>query len=136
MQKGRSDKRSGSAPYLARRPNRASRALVPALLLLVFGFIVAYHEIPALAQWWERLAEPQAWKAKQMCQQAALSEVARPAFARVLEPGEVHSTQDGLYVEGLMLGEMSETGAEQAVAYSCYLDSAGELVRVNRLQDG
>jgi hypothetical protein len=103
------------------------------VVLLLFGFIVAYQEIPAVADWWQRLVEPQAWRAGQLCRQAAIKRSARPAFARVLKPGKVHSTQDGLYVEGLVLGEMGATGTEEAVAYSCYLNGAGELVKVNRL---
>jgi hypothetical protein len=123
-----------TAPY--RRGKRSSSLpgkLIPLLFLLVFGVIIAHNEIPAFAQWWERLVAPQDWEAKQQCQVAALSGASNPAFARIIKPGQVHRTSEGVYVDKLVLGEMGEEGAEQAVEYSCYLDSAGNLVQLNRL---
>ena len=107
---------------------------MPILFVLVFAAIVAYNEVPAVAEAWERIVAPHAWHAKQVCRDAALAQAAQPAYARVLRPGRVHSTADGLYVERLILGEMSAAGSEVKVEYSCYVDSAGGLVRVNRLQ--
>jgi hypothetical protein len=45
----------------------------------------------------------------------------------------VHKTENGAYVDRLVLGEMDQDGAEQKVEYTCYLDSAGVLVKLNRL---
>jgi hypothetical protein len=129
----RSDSGLRTAPYRRRRNSAAARRLVPLAFLLLVGLLIAHNEIPAFAQWWERMVAPRELEAKQLCQQAALGQVSRPAFARVVEPGRVHRTEDGLYVDRLVLGEMGESGAEQAVEYSCYLDSDGRLVRVNRL---
>ena len=122
-----------TAPYRRKRSSALSSKLIPLLFLVVFGVILAHNEIPAFAQWWERLVAPQDWEAKQQCQQAALSAATNPAFARIIKPGQVHRTSAGLYVDRLVLGEMTEGGAEQAVEYSCYLDSAGKLSQLNRL---
>jgi hypothetical protein len=122
-----------TAPYRRKRGKRKSARLIPLLFVMVLGALIAHNEIPAFAEWLEKLVAPQDWQAKQLCQQAALEAAADPAFARVIKPGEVHSTSEGLYVDKLVLGEMGEGGAEQSVEYSCYLDGAGKLVRVNRL---
>lgn len=122
-----------TAPYRRRRGSRLSGKLIPVLFLVVVGGFIANNEIPAFAQWWERLVAPQDWQAKQQCQQAALSDAANPAFARIIKPGKVHKTSEGLYVDKLVLGEMAEGGAEQAVEYSCYLDRTGKLAQLNRL---
>ncbi len=122
-----------TAPYRRKRSSALPRKLIPLMFFLVLGGLVAYNEIPAFAQWWERLVAPQDWGAKQQCQQAALKAAANPAFARIIKPGELHRTSDGLYVDRLVIGEMAQGGAEQAVEYSCYLDSAAKLVQLNRL---
>ena len=122
-----------TAPYRRKGSSALPSKLIPLLFLAVFGVIIAYNEIPAFAAWWERVVAPQHWEAKQQCQRAALSAAVNPAFARVIKPGQVHHTSAGVYVDELVLGEMGEAGAEQAVEYSCYLDSAGKLVQLNRL---
>ena len=122
-----------TAPYRRKRSSARSGKLIPLLFLVVFGVIIAHNEIPAFADWWERLLTRQDWEAKQQCQQAALSAAVNPAFARIIKPGEVHRTSEGAYVDKLVLGEMGAEGAEQAVEYSCYLDSAGKLVQLNQL---
>ena len=122
-----------TAPYRRTQRNKLTGQLIPFVVLAIFGVIIAQQEVPAFAQWWEKLVAPREWQAKQQCQQAALARASRPAFARVVKPGRVHRTEDGLYVERVVLGEMSDAGAEQSVEYSCYLDSAGNLVKLNRL---
>jgi hypothetical protein len=122
-----------TAPY-RRTPRRApGRKLIPLLFFVALAGLIAYNEIPAFAEWWERLVAAREWEAKRQCQQAALAAAANPAFARVVKPGKVHQTAEGLYIDGLVLGEMADGGVEQRVEYSCYLDSAGKLVQLNRL---
>lgn len=111
------------------------RKLVPLLLLSVFAVIIAYEEVPAFTRWWEMVFFPTTWQAKNTCQQAALKRSNNPDYARILKPGKVHETKNGTYVDRLVLGEMGEDGIEQKVEYSCYLDSAGTLVKLNRLGD-
>lgn len=133
LPEGRGDSPQRTAPYRRKATSRLPRRLIPLLFFAVVAGLIAHNEIPAFAQWWERLIEPQEWHARQQCQQAALDAAANPAFARVIRPGKVHSTSEGWYVDNLVLGEMAGDGAERAVEYSCYLDSAGKLVQLNRL---
>lgn len=110
------------------------RRLIPFLLIAAFGVLIAYKEIPAFADWWDRAFFPRIWQAKNTCQQAALKQSHNPDYARILKPGKVHRTANGAYVERLVLGEMGQDGAEQEVEYTCYLDSKGALVKLNRLE--
>jgi len=133
LPEGRGDSPQRTAPYRREPGSRLARRLIPLLFFVVLGGVIAHNEIPAFAQWWERLVAPQDWQARQQCQQAALEAAANPAFARVIRSGKVHRTSEGRYVDKLLLGEMGEGGAEQTVEYSCYLDSTGKLVQLNRL---
>ena len=54
----------------------------------------------------------------------------------MLEPGEVHDTMDGRYVDDLVVVELSENGFEERVVYTCYLDKQGRLFKLNRKPDG
>lgn len=133
LRKERGDTPQSTAPYRRKTSSALPRRLIPLLFFVVLAAVIAHNEIPAFAHWWERMLAPQDWQARQRCQQAALAAAANPAFARVIRAGEVHSTSAGWYVDRLVLGEMAEGGAEQAVEYSCYLDSTGKLVQLNRL---
>jgi len=110
------------------------RKLIPLLFITAFGVLIAYQEIPAFADWWERTFFFQTWQVKNTCQQAAIEESSNPDFARVLKPGKVHRTGNGAYIDRLVLGEMGKEGVEQKVEYTCYLDSAGVVVKLNRLE--
>ena len=110
-----------------------SRKLIPLLLIGAFGVLIAHEEIPAFAEWWEKAFSPGNWQVKKACQQAALKQSNNPNFARILKPGKAHKTANGAYVDRLVLGEMGQDGTEQKVEYTCYLDSAGALVKLNRL---
>ena len=51
----------------------------------------------------------------------------------MVEPGKVHATQGGFYVEATIIGEMAETGGATHFTVACYTDSAGQLVRAARV---
>ena len=110
------------------------RRLVPVLIVLIVVLLVAREEVPAVATWWEKSFAPQSWAVKQVCQQAALKLADNPDFVRVIDPGAVHETGNGFYLNGLVLGDMGATGVEQRVTYSCYTDSSYHLVKINRLE--
>jgi hypothetical protein len=112
---------------------RFFRKLVPLLIMSFVGLLIAKNEVPAVNTWWEKTFTPELWSAKQTCQQAAIADSINPGFARVLEPGLVHETADGRYIERLVIGEMGENGTETTAEYSCYLDGEGRLFRLNRL---
>jgi hypothetical protein len=117
-----------------RRRHRSFRKIIPFLAFAFIAFMIARQEIPAVSNAWERMVAPDAWLAKQTCQEAALERVERKEFARILKPGKVSKTNDGLYIDRLLVGEMGLSGKEVSVKYSCYLDSEGKLVKVNRIE--
>jgi len=109
------------------------RKLIPVLILGAFALVIAHQEIPAFADWWESALFPEAWQVKNTCQQAAIKQSDNPDYARILKSGKVHNTEKGTYIDRLVLGEMDKGGVEQKIEYTCYLDSAGVLVKLNRL---
>ncbi len=109
------------------------RKLIPLVLLGGAAVLIAREEIPAFANWWERAFFPERWQIKHTCQQAALTQSTNPDYARILKPGKVHDTENGAYVDRLVLGEMGQDGMERKIEYTCYLDAAGILVKINRL---
>jgi len=121
--------------HSSRKREHPFRKLIPLLVFAFIALMIAKQEIPAVSNAWERMVAPDEWLAKQTCQKAALESIERQEFARILKPGKVNKTTDGLYIERLVVGEMSQSGNEISVEYSCYLDSAGELVKLNRIED-
>ncbi|HHH43190.1 MAG TPA: hypothetical protein ENK49_03555 [Gammaproteobacteria bacterium] len=114
------------------RPVRPLRRLVPLLAFLVIGFLIARQEIPAVRDAWDRLVTPQSWQARQTCQQAAIADAEHREFSRVLKPGRVNRTVDGIYIDRLLIGTMGESGTETRIEYTCYLDADGKLVKLHR----
>lgn len=114
------------------RNDRPGRKIVPLLMLAGFVFIVAWNEIPAVSNAWERTFSPDKWLAKQTCQQAAIEQSERKDFTRLLKPGKYNKTSKGVYIDHLVIGEMSDTGGEERIQYSCYLDSEGKLASLKR----
>ena len=130
------EQRSAASPGRFRqdRRKRGPGRLIPLLIVVLVGVVIARQEIPVVAEWWEKTFDAQSWTIKQACQQAALQAAANRQFLRVIASGKVHKTSDGFYVDELMLGEMGADGSEQRVGYSCYLDNAYQLVKINRLE--
>lgn len=116
-----------------RQHDRPGRKIIPLLLVALFAFIIAWNEIPAVSNAWERSFNPDKWLAKQTCQKAALDHSERKEFARLLKPGKVNKTSNGVYIDRLVIGEMGPAGDEVRVEYSCYLDSEGKLAKLNRV---
>ena len=121
--------------HSSRKRSRPLRNFIPLLAFAFIAFMIAKEEIPAVSNAWERMVAPDEWLAKQTCQKAALESVERMEFARILKSGKVNKTTDGFYIERLVIGEMGLSGNEISIEYSCYLDSAGELAKLNRIKD-
>jgi len=115
--------------------SRAFRKLVPLLMFLVIALLIAKQEIPALDDAWERLVSPGNWQARQVCQQTAIAGSEDRDFVRILKPGRVHRTTDGVYIDRLVIGEPGQSGDETPVEYSCYVDGNGKLAKLNRSED-
>lgn len=117
-----------------RRRGNTFRKLIPLLFFAGIAFMIAKEEVPAVSNWWQRMVSPDAWLAKQTCQKAAIDQTENKAYVRLLRGGNVNKTRDGLYIDRLILGEMGSEGGEQEVEYSCYIDTDGKLVKLNRLK--
>ena len=109
---------------------------IPLLFIAVIGILIARQEIPAFRDWWQMTFSPDSWSAQNTCRQAVIDNSGRGKYLRVLEPGEVHDTSDGPYVEGLVVMELGANGFEQRVEYTCYLDKQGSIFKLNRKPGG
>lgn len=110
--------------------------LLPLLVFALIALLIAHNEIPAVRDWWDRTFSPEEWAARRTCQQGALARAPNKAYARVIDAGDFHRTSDGVYIDGLVLGEMGDAGSEVRVEYTCYLNAAGDLVKVSRTRMG
>lgn len=129
--------RAGGERHSGRvRDRRGVRQLLPVLIFAAIVLMIARQEVPAVSDWWDRTFSPEEWSARQVCRKGALARAPNQAFARVIDGGEVHRTSDGLYIDGLILGEMGEAGSEVRVECACYLNAAGDLVKLTRTQVG
>ena len=112
------------------------RKIIPFLFIAIIGMLIAREEIPAVHDWWQKTFSPDSWMAQNTCRQAVIDASGNGKYLRVLKPGEVHSTIDGLYVENLLVVELGSTGGEEKVEYTCYLDKQGKLFKLNRRSSG
>jgi hypothetical protein len=122
--------------YLPRNPNdrprfRIERILIPLVFALVVLAILA-DQIPAVHDAKEKMLHPAEYQARKACYAAALAAAERPAYARIVAPGQVHATQGANYVEGVSVGEMGQAGAEITYGFNCYVDPDGKLVKTNK----
>lgn len=128
--------RRSADPESSRRTKgkRKSRiqTLIPLLFLLAFVTIVLYNTVPAVRFQMELILTPESAQAKASCREHALAQSETPGFARIVEYGTVNRLPDGFYVEGLVIGEMSQTGIEAEIEVTCYVDRDGRIVKSAR----
>jgi hypothetical protein len=117
----------------ARPRFRIERILFPLVFALVVLAILA-DKIPTVNDAKEKLLHPVEYQALKACQAAALAAAERPAYARIVNPGEAHATQGAQYVEGVRVGEMGQAGAEVTFDFSCYVEPDGKVVKSNKQQ--
>lgn len=120
--------------YPGQRPERSgvAKKLLPLAVLIFIAAMIARKEVPVVDEWWQRTFHNRDWTMQQNCARAALAQSAERQFSRVIDEGKLHQTEDGYYLDGLLLGEKGADGAEQRIYYSCYLDTEGQLVNVTR----
>jgi hypothetical protein len=112
----------------ARPRFRIERVLFPLIFALVVLALLA-DKIPAVRDAREKLLHPEEYQALKACHTAALAAAERPAYARIVDPGEAHATQGAQYVEGVRVGEMGPSGAEVTFDFSCYVEPDGRVVK-------
>lgn len=112
------------------------RKLIPLLFIAIIGFLIAREEVPAVHDWWQKTFSPDSWTVLNTCRQALTDESGSGKYLRVVDPGEVHNTMDGPYVDKLLIVELGANGVEQKAEYTCYLDKQGKLFKLNRSPSG
>jgi len=105
---------------------------VPILIIVLFALFILKEEVPLVNRWFQSIFSPERYAAAEVCRRAALNASAQPDYARVRDAGAVHETQYGYYVEGVIIGEMGEDGAEKVYRFNCYTDPAGKLVKTHK----
>ncbi|HFD79509.1 MAG TPA: hypothetical protein ENK05_03805 [Gammaproteobacteria bacterium] len=121
------------AATAARRERRKRNRFIPFLILAAFALFIASQEVPMVRDTIQRIVAPDRWAAARTCRREALAKAGNPDFARIVDPGELHPTRNGFFVEGIRVGEMAEQGGEAQFVVDCYTDAAGALVRATRL---
>lgn len=121
--------RAPTAVEAARR-RRALRPLIAVAIVLVVGSMIAYREVPWIQRQVQRVLHPAEARAVEACEVAALKLAKAPEFARIVKPGRVNATQGGFYIEGMVLGQMSQQGGEERSLVDCHADRAGNVVNI------
>lgn len=106
--------------------------LIPLLILALFALFIATQEVPQVRDWVEGILSPDKAAMRKACHEAAFAVSRQSDFARLIESGEIESTQEGYLVREVVMGEMGQSGNEIHYEVSCYLDRDGQLVRTYR----
>jgi len=116
----------------ARKKRKRLNKLVPLLIFAAFAFYILQEQFPQLHGLSEKVFAPHKSRIRESCQDRALAAANNADFARLLEPGTLHETQNGYYVEDVVVAEMGESGQEQRFHFNCYVDSNGNIVKTHR----
>ncbi|TVP82466.1 MAG: hypothetical protein EA346_02485 [Thioalkalivibrio sp.] len=113
----------------SRRPNKI-KPLIPILIFGGFATLIASQEVPAFADWLERVFQPAQWQTKASCRDAVLEDIPAGSYARLQDGGSLNQTPDGPSVMGIRFAMLGQDGEEQIVTYDCYLAADGQLHRL------
>ena len=105
---------------------------MPFIVIAVFFLVILSQEVPGFRHTIDKYIAHDSWQASESCNRKALQMGAAPDFARLIEYGDVHKTENGFFIEKIIVGEMAEQGGEQRFVVDCYTDAAGNLVRADR----
>lgn len=117
----------------AKRRSGFKKAL-PFVIIGGIALFIASNEIPGFRHAIEYYVAHDRWQAGESCVSKALQLGSSPDFVRIIEPGEVHRTEKGFFIENIIVGEMAERGGERQFTVDCYTDSGGNIVRADRRQ--
>lgn len=101
-------------------------------VMALFVFVIIKTEVPQVENWYQRLVNQEQWQAGENCRQAALKAATHTDFARIIKMGAVNPTENGYYVEGVVVGEMGNSGAEVYYGFSCYHKPDGSIVKTHK----
>ncbi|MEN8711584.1 MAG: hypothetical protein ABF326_05250 [Arenicellales bacterium] len=115
------------------KPARSrSNKLLPGIVFAGVILLIASQEIPGFRHAIDYYIAHESWQASETCNSKALQLGVTPDFMRIIEYGDVHKTENGFFIEKILVGEMAEQGGEQRFIVDCYTDPAGNLVRADR----
>jgi hypothetical protein len=103
--------------------------IVVFLVMLSVAFLILKEEVPQVEDWYQRLINEEKWSAGVNCRRAAIEAAKQSDFARIVDNGTVNSTENGYFIDGIVVGEMSDSGAEDHFGYSCYTKADGDIVK-------
>ena len=111
---------------------RASKRIPLVVIAAIFGLAgvaIVRDRVAAVDEWIAKAFFPSRWQAAETCRQHLVSARSELKFPRLLKRGQVHPTQGGYLVNEIVVGHMSESGAETYATFSCYLDEVGNVVK-------
>ncbi len=114
-----------------RKKARPELFFILSIMALVV-FLIIKTEVPQVESWYQRLVSKEKWQAGENCRQAALKAAPQADFARITEMGKVNMTENGYYVEGIVVGMMGDSGAEVHYGFSCYNKPDGSIVKTHK----
>jgi len=109
-----------------------NRKLLPFVIIAGFVLFIISQEIPGFRHAIDYYIAHDSWQARETCNSKTLQLGASPDFMRIIENGDVHKTENGFFIEKIIVGEMAEQGGEQRFIVDCYTDPAGNLIRADR----
>ncbi|MGD2055861.1 MAG: hypothetical protein PVJ15_03570 [Gammaproteobacteria bacterium] len=110
--------------------------IIPLLVFVAVGLLIAKQEFPVVDHWINRLISPKAWEAGEACRSAAQAAMPQSGFTRLLDSGHVEPTKAGYYVSDVQFAVLQSSGVEQNFRFSCNVTHAGEVVAIRRQAEG
>jgi hypothetical protein len=107
------------------------RRLIPLLIFAAIAVLIAKQEIPAVDSWISRIVNEEAWQAVEACRQMALDTMTQPGYTRIEKRGKAKRTEDGFYVDRLMIAELLNSGEEIRHSFSCNVNRAGVVLAIS-----
>ena len=116
------------------RTSRSGRKIVPFLIFALFALFILKEQVPAVDDKIQSLLHPHAFAAITTCREAALESGNTPDFNRLLKTGRANPTQNGFFVDRLIIGTLEKGHGEVQYSVECYVDANGAIVDIQRKQ--
>ncbi len=116
-----------------KKPRRRSgiSKIIPLLLFGLFALFILKEQVPAVNDKYLSLVKPNEFQAIQACRKAALAKSSNPTFARLINFGEANKTQQGIFVDHILVGELAPDSGESRFTVNCHIDQSGALANVH-----
>ena len=102
--------------------------------MFVAGFFlfILSEEFPVIRHSLDYYLAHDSWLARETCNSQSMTLGTTPDFMRIIDYGELHKTNNGYFIEKIVVGEMAKQGGELQFFVDCYTDQKGNLVRADR----